>query len=188
MGNKGWASPNTPIFRNGGKDYHNLATLVPELNIQGPQRTAFPRHQPTPETLTLRHAFPGQTRLREGNTLLATPRLFPVQVLYILLYEPHALFNDSYPQTVATAPLIKGVGGKRSKSGLYTPNSGPDRPALKKKKGIRPCPLTYQWIIGEPRAAVILQSLSILSYKPPPIHLGTWREGGSLLCGATAIS
>ena len=71
MGNKGWAIPNTPIFRNGGKVYHNLATRVHELNIQGPQRTTQ-RGQPD-----------------------ATPRLFPVQVLYILLYKPHALFKDS---------------------------------------------------------------------------------------------
>ena len=58
-----------------------------------------------------------QTQRGQPDT---TTRLFPIQVLYILLYEPHALFKESSPQSVATAPLLKGVGGKRSKRAVYT--------------------------------------------------------------------
>ena len=142
-GQQGVGQPKYTHLPKWGKDYHNLSTWVPVLNIQGPQRTASPRHRPNPETPTLRQALLEQTRLREGNPILP-PDFFQFRYSTSYSMDPHALFKESNPQSVATAPLLKGVGGKMSKSGLYTSNSGPDRPALK-NNGIRPCPLTYQW-------------------------------------------
>ena len=60
-----------------------------------------------------------------------------------LLFEPHALFKDSSPQTVATVSLIKGVGERDPKVTCIHLTLG--RTDLHFKNSIRPCPLTYQW-------------------------------------------
>ena len=143
----------------GEKDYHNLATCVPVVNIQGPQRITSPHHRPTLETPTLNQALLEQTRLREGNPILP-PEFSKFRYSTSYSMDPQALFKESSPQTVAIAPLIKGVSGKRSKSGLYTSNFGPDRPALK-NNAIWPCPLTYQWYHGWAQSG---------SYTPIPIY------------------
>ena len=108
-------------------------------------RAAANRLPPQPANSRNTHPKAGssradQTQRGQPDT---TPRLFPVQVLYILLYEPHALFKDSSPQSVATAPQINGVGGRGPKVACIHLTLG--LTDLHFKNGIRPCLLTYQW-------------------------------------------
>ena len=119
---------------------------------------------------TLRQALLEQTRLRESNPIL--PQDF-FHFMYSTSYsmDPNTLFKESSPQTVATASLIKGVSGKRSKRGLYK-NSGPDRLALK-NNGIWPCLLTYQWYHVCPRSASDSNSYLSLVTNPHLSDLGT---------------
>ena len=138
----GLCQPRSSIFRNGGKVYHNLATRVPVLNIQGPQRTASSRNRPTPETPTLRQALREQTRNREGNPILP-PDFF--QFRHSTSYSmdfTHCSKNlvlNQWPQH----RYLKEWAERCPKVACIHITLG--RTDLHFKNGIRPCPLTYQW-------------------------------------------
>ena len=73
------------------------------------------------------------------------PRLFPFQILYILLCEPHALIKESSPQSVDYLLLnqLKEWAERGPKVACIHLTLG--RTDLHFKNGIRPCPVTYQW-------------------------------------------
>ena len=167
-----------PSSEMGEKVYHILATWVPVQNTQGPQRTSSLHNRTTPGTPTLRQALPEQTRPREGNPILP-PYFF--QFRYSTSYSmnlTHCSKNlalNQWPQhrnlkeRAERGPKVGCIHLTQSRTDLH----------LKMALGRDPSPING--IIGGPWAVVILQSLSILCYEPPPIRSRNLEGRGGIL-------